>query len=156
MAVASTELIAALRTTAERLRSGATYRWTHLGACNCGHLAQTLTHLDRAEIHRRALMRAGDWSEQCVEYCGTSGLPIDDVFRAMLDAGLELADLANLERLSDARILARLPVEQRMLDYRDRDHVIRYLEAWADQLEERLASVDDSGVRARGVLARTG
>ena len=58
------DLIAALRSTARRLEGGARYRWTHMGSCNCGHLAQTLTRLPREEIHRLALERAGDWGEQ--------------------------------------------------------------------------------------------
>lgn len=144
MALATSSLIAALRTTAARLESGATYRWTHMGACNCGHLAQTLTQVPREELHRRALARAGDWGEQSVEYCATSGLPIDDVITTMLESGLELRDIGELERLSGSEVLARIPAElRRSLDRRDRAHVVMYLRTWADLLEERL--VDRSG-----------
>lgn len=48
------DLIAILRATANRVESGAEYRWAHMGSCNCGHLAQALTNSSRAEIHRRA------------------------------------------------------------------------------------------------------
>lgn len=41
------ERILALRHAAERPRQGAPYRWTHQGAWNCGHLAQTVTKLPR-------------------------------------------------------------------------------------------------------------
>ena len=44
MAYATPVLIEALRATALKLDSETTvYRWTHMGACNCGHLAQHLT-----------------------------------------------------------------------------------------------------------------
>ncbi|WP_075097719.1 hypothetical protein [Sandaracinus amylolyticus] len=138
MAIATSELVTALRTTAARLEDGATYQWTHMGACNCGHLAQTLTRIDRAELHRLALQRAGDWGDQSIEHCATSGLPIDDVITTMLDAGMELRDIGELERLSAPDVLARIPLEERPLDRRDRAHVVKYMRAWAEMLEERL------------------
>ncbi|MEM6456285.1 MAG: hypothetical protein AAF772_14415 [Acidobacteriota bacterium] len=133
------DLIAALRHTARRLDDGATrYRWTHMGACNCGHLAQTVTRLSAAEIHARALEKAGDWHQQVRDYCPTSGYPMDHVVGALLELGLTRDDLGHLERLSDARILRRLPDDvRRTIDPRSRDHAARYLRAWADQLEAR-------------------
>jgi hypothetical protein len=157
MAYARLELIAALRSTAARIEGGATFRWTHMGACTCGHLAQTLTALTPAEIHRRALERRGDWSEQADDVCGASGLPIDEVHRAMLEAGLELRDIAELERLSGPEVLRTFPVEERQLDHRDPAHVVRYLRAFADLLEARLvhdAGAEDSGLRLRARLVR--
>ena len=56
------DLIAALRATAARLEGGAHYRWTQMGSCNCGHLAQTLTRRAPAEIHRAAVERASSWA----------------------------------------------------------------------------------------------
>lgn len=147
MATATPLLIDALRITAARLESGAAYRWTHMGACNCGQLAQTLTSVPRDELHRRALVRAGDWGQQSVDYCPTSGLPIDDVITTMLETGLALGDIADLERLSAPDVLARMePEERRTLDRRDRTHVVRYLRVWADLLEDQLRGpVDRSG-----------
>lgn len=157
MAYARLELVDALRTTAARIEGGATFRWAHMGACTCGHLAQTLTALSPAEIHRRALERRGDWSEQADDVCGASGLPIDEVHRAMLEIGLELRDIAELERLSGPEVLRTLPQDERQLDHRDPKHVVRYLRAFADLLEGRLvreASVEDSGPRAKIALDR--
>jgi hypothetical protein len=34
-----------------------------MGACNCGFLAQEITHLRKAEIHSRAMQSTGDWNE---------------------------------------------------------------------------------------------
>ena len=132
-------LIQSLRKTAARLRAGETYRWAHQGACNCGHLAQTLTKRSREEIHRAALEKAGDWREHAVEYCATSGLPIDHILTEMLNVGLSLDDIEHLERLSDPRVLAQLPPGERALDFRAREDVVRYMEAWADLLESQLS-----------------
>lgn len=131
------ELIHALRVTAERLKTDAPYRWTHQGACNCGHLAQTVTRLSKAELHRMALQKAGDWSAHAVEYCPGSGYPVDHVIEQMLALGLTTDDIVHLERLSDPRVVARLaPLAP--LDFRARAHVTAYLEAWADLLAEQL------------------
>lgn len=132
------ELIEALRETAARLRSGAEYRWTHQGMCNCGHLAQTVTKFSRAELHAMALEKQGDWTEHAREYCPDSGFPIDHVIESMLGLGLSTADIAHLEQVSDPRVLRALPEGQRALDKRDRTDVVRYLETWAGLLETQL------------------
>lgn len=140
MAYATSQLIDALVTTAARLRTGVDYQWTHMGACNCGHLAQTVTSLSRAELHALALEKPGDWSEQAVEFCPTSGFPMDHVIATMLELGLTTHDLVHLERLTDAAVVARLPAERRHLDYRKRDDVVLYLDTWAAMLGEELAT----------------
>ena len=129
-------LAEALRITSRRLSSGDRYRWTHMGACNCGHLAQTVTLTPPEELHRIALERAGDWSEQTREYCPTSGYPLDHVISALLSLGASLSELRDLERLTDPKVLKRIPAERRRrLDHRERDDVILYMETWASLLE---------------------
>ena len=130
-------LAAALRETATRLDDGAYYLWTNQGACNCGHLAQTLTTKSRAEIHSMALEKAGDWSEHVVDYCATSRYPIDHIITTMLDAGLTRRDLSDLERLRSNIVRVRLPEGRRALDYRRRDDVVLYMRTWADLLHEK-------------------
>lgn len=130
------ELIEALRKTADRLRQGAPYRWTHQGMCNCGHLAQTVTRLSDHEIHRRAVMKNGEWADHAIDYCEGSGYPIDHVLDEMVALGLTRADIVHLERTDDPRVLRRLPPEKRQLDKRDREDVVRYLDAWAALLED--------------------
>lgn len=150
MARPTRTLVDALRATALRLEQGSRFRWTHMGACNCGHLAQTVTARSRAEIHRIAVEKTGDWHDHAIEWCPASGYPIDHVIEEMLSIGLELSDVENLERLRDPAVLRRLPLSERRLDYRDRGDAIRYMRAWADQLEDALEPVDDvtrSGVR---------
>lgn len=139
MARANRELIVALRATAKRLEAGAPYRWTHMGACNCGHLAQTVTRLTAQDIRRYALERRGEWAEQGLEYCPTSGYPMDAILSALFGLGLSSDDLGHLERLSHPAVLRRLPVElRRELSYRERDHVVLYMRAFADLLQEQI------------------
>lgn len=126
------DLAHALRLTADRLASTTSFMWGHMGACNCGHLAQTVTGLTGAEIHRAALAREGEWERQANEYCPTSGLMVDHILAAMFALGLTRADVRNLERLSDPRVLARAG---RPLRYNRREDAIAYLRAWADLLE---------------------
>lgn len=139
MARPNLTLIAALRRTAAKLQQGVPYQWGHMGSCNCGNLAQELTTRTKAEIHQNALaVGRGDWREQLNDYCPTSGLPMDLLIADMLNAGLESADLQHLERLTDRRILERLPREKRYLRHNFREDVVLYLNAWADLLEEQL------------------
>lgn len=141
MARATPELITALHTTADRLAGGDRYQWSHMGSCNCGHLAQTITPYSTAEIHASALQRSGDWSEQSMfEYCPGSGLTIDRVIEAMLEIGLNTGDIPYLEKLEDPRVLRRLPEGRRHLKRNERDDVILYMRTWADLLAEELDS----------------
>jgi len=140
MARPSTELIDILRRTADRLETGEKYMWGHMGACNCGHLAQELTQLSRAEIHEFAMARFGDWFHQTLEFCPTSGYPLDIVIDLMLQKGLTLSDLRHLERLDDLDVLRQLPPQARNLRQNNRQDVVTYLRAWAGLLEQRLES----------------
>ncbi|MBT9394649.1 hypothetical protein KLP40_15870 [Hymenobacter sp. NST-14] len=144
MAQRTLPVIQALRTTAQRLLAQAPYQWGHMGSCNCGHLAQTVTRLTKAEIHSRAMQRYGDWERQLIDYCPTSGLPIDATIDEMLALGFTRADLTHLERLSDPAIRATIPFERRnALRHNQRDDVVLYLRAWADLLEtELLAGIE--------------
>ena len=138
MAQANPELIAALERTASKLQQGANYQWGHMGACNCGNLAQELTQFSKAEIHSYAMQRHGDWNEQLIDYCPTSGYPIDLIVTKMLEKGLSVADLAHLERLSDPEILLRMEKDRReALNKNSREDVIFYLQVWANLLREK-------------------
>ncbi|MEM9072823.1 MAG: hypothetical protein AAGE52_30230 [Myxococcota bacterium] len=149
MATSSLLLVTALRRTAQRLREGAAYRWSHYAMCNCGNLAQVITELSPQEIYEAAFSRPGDWGEQARDYCPTSGLPMDEILRQMLDVGLEVEDLRHLERLTHPKVLQRIPAERKPLRHTDRDDTILFLETWAALLEERLPSIErlDEGER---------
>jgi len=136
----SRRLIDALRATARRLEDGARYEWGHMGRCNCGHLAQTLTTFTPEQIHRMAMVRFGNWNEQVREYCPSSGFQMDLLIDLLMDAGLDRDDLCHLENLSDTQVLSRLPIEERDLQRNHREHTIRYVRAWADALESAIPS----------------
>ena len=137
MARANQRLIEAISQVIAQIQEGAEYQWGHMGACNCGHLAQALTSKTRREIHAAALLRAGDWGQQSIDYCPSSGMPLDAIISEMLEAGLTLDDIDGLERLNGPHVLARLPLEQRWMKRNDRDHLVRYLRTWRELLEEQ-------------------
>lgn len=138
MAKPSYPLIKALRITANRLEQGAYYQWTHQGSCNCGHLAQTVTKLTKSEIHKIALEKEGNWADKTIDYCKTSGFPIDHVITSMIDLGLTTEDISNLEKLSCKKILNFISENKKPLKYSNKDDVILYMKTWADILESEL------------------
>ena len=157
MARPSPHLVRALRDTSARLRSGSSFAWGHMGRCNCGHLAQTVTSLSPGEIHRRALARAGDWRRQALEYCPSSGLEFDHVIESMLALGLSRGDLRDLEELSGRAVLAHLRAGGHAAPLRRerREDAVRYMDAWAELLERQLPSAaPPSGPTAGGAAAR--
>ena len=136
MAYPSLTIIEALRTTAKQLENGHRYEWGHMGSCNCGNLAQTITNFSRAEIQKYALQKPGDWSEQLVDYCPTSGLPMDLIIEKMTDFGFTRQDLRHLEWLSDTDILNKVGVGY--LNRNLKSDTILYLKSWANLLEDAL------------------
>jgi hypothetical protein len=138
MAYASFELIQALRATAHKIELSTSYQWGHMGLCNCGFLAQEITSLSKDDIHRRAMQRHGDWSEQLNDYCPTSGQPMDDMIDELVNFGFLPGELKHLERLSDPAILQSLPLEERYLRHNVKEDVVVYLNTWAILLEESM------------------
>jgi len=144
MAKANPNLIFDLRRTVTKLKKGAPYQWGHMGACNCGNLAQEIIQINKAEIHRFAMQRSGDWSEQLIDYCPSSGMPMDLMITKLLDAGLERDDLIHLEKLSDPEILAHIPIERRnKMAKNNIADVILYLETWTHLLESQWADAQE-------------
>ncbi|TFV97783.1 hypothetical protein E4S40_03855 [Algoriphagus kandeliae] len=132
------ELIAAIERTAKKLKEGAAYQWGHMGACNCGNLAQELTPFTKAEIHRYAMERSGDWNDQILEFCPSSGYPLDLIIERMLAYGVTLEDLKHLERLSSPEVLSKMPLNRRnSLSHNKKEDVIYYLETWGKLLREK-------------------
>ena len=136
MANPSLKIIEALRKTATQLENGNRYEWGHMGSCNCGNLAQTITSFSRAEIQKYALQKTGDWSEQLVDYCPTSGLPMDLIIEKMTDFGFTRQDLRHLEWLSDTDILNKIGVSY--LNRNLKSDTILYIKSWASLLEDML------------------
>ena len=138
MAKVSAETILAIRNTAQHLTKSKEYQWGHMGACNCGFLAQEVCKISKEEIHRSAMQGYGDWNEQLNDYCPSSGLPMDELIDKLLDFGFSRIDLKDLEKLSSKEIIEQLAPERRNLRHNVKSDVIEYLNTWADLLESQL------------------
>jgi len=136
MANPTFKIIDILRKTATQLENGNRYEWGHMGSCNCGNLAQTITTFTRAEIQKYALEKRGDWTEQLIDYCPTSGFPMDLIIKKMIDIGFTNQDLRQLELLSNPEILAKANV--RFLNKNSKSDTVLYYKTWANLLEEQL------------------
>ncbi len=135
MAKISVEVIQALRNTAKRISESTDYEWGHMGACNCGFLAQEVTQLTKKEIHSRAMEGHGDWNEQLNDYCPTSGLRMDDLISELLNFGFDIDDLRHLEKLSDQKVLNEI---DRHLSHNNKSDVVEYLNSMARWVELKL------------------
>ena len=140
MAIPSLKIIDALRKTAQQLQNGSRYEWGHMGSCNCGNLAQTVTSFSRAEIQKYALEKRGDWSEQLIEYCPTSGFPMDLIIEKMIDFGFSKQDLRHLEWLSDQEIVTEVLKNYQVshLNRNSKQDTVLYIKTWANLLEDKL------------------
>ena len=127
-----------LKRTSARIELSNQYQWGHMGLCNCGFLAQEITHIRKEDIHSRAMERSGDWNEQLNDYCPTSGMLMDDIITQMLETGFGIDDLKHLENLSDPQILQHIPPNKRHLRRNEKGNVVHYLNAWRDLLEQEL------------------
>ncbi len=141
MAKSKPELIDALRTTAQRLTTGAHYEWGHMGRCNCGHLVQTITSLSDREIVQVADHRLDEWTEHAKDYCEGSGHSLDALFLTLQEMAFDYQDVIHLENLSDQRVLQRLGQERRYLRRNCREDVTLYMNTLATMLEEALVTV---------------
>lgn len=138
MATASYLLSNALRKAALNLKNDKPYEWGHMGNCNCGHLAQTLLNINKGDIHKYAMEKNGDWNEQLNDYCPTSGLLMDKLIWNLLQTGLSLEDIMDLEYLRNILIVSKINPNLKPLVSNNRQHVIAYLDAWANLMEEEL------------------
>ncbi|MFQ3212486.1 MAG: hypothetical protein ACI9C9_000005 [Marivirga sp.] len=140
MARANIKLIQAIKAAADKMNSEGTYQWGHMGACNCGHLAQQLTPYSKREIHEYAMRKSGDWSDQVDDYCSTSAMPMDEIISSMMDSGLERKDMIELERLQNHEVRRYLGKRGNRLNHNIKEDVILYMRTWAQLLEEQLIS----------------
>jgi hypothetical protein len=138
MAKATIKLIEALLETSNQLEKGINYQWGHMGSCNCGHLAQVITGLTKERIHLESMHRSGDWKDQLRDYCPQSGLPMDVIIDKMIEAGFTANDLIHLERLSDSKILKKLPTIVKQLNHNSSKDAALYMRCWAKLMEEEI------------------
>ena len=140
MAYPNWKLIHSLRETASRLREGVYYAWGNHGACNCGNLLQVVANRSKEEILRLAHSGVGEWTELAIEYCSSTGMPVDVLISQLQDTGLTPTDIHHLEYLDDKSVLGYLPGGFRWLKRNVREDVILYFETFAKLLEEKLTA----------------
>ena len=140
MAHSNLKLVQTLRQAAQNLRNGADYAWGHHGSCNCGHILQVTTHLDKQEILRHAQSIHGEWSEISEEYCGITDAPAYLLVSKLEKLGLTPTDIHNLEYLEDRHVLENLPGGFRWLRKNVREDVVVYFETFAGLLEEEMVN----------------
>lgn len=140
-------LIDGLRRAALRIeREPDDYNWESWNTCNCGMLAQELLRRDAealqviiAPVFRRHLGGEPTWTNvgrtQCSpERCSATGRPLNEVFGALHDCGLTADMMHELEYLHNPEVVARVGLGS--LVYNHAPHVVLYMRAWADLLEE--------------------
>ncbi len=138
MAQPSIKLIEALKKTAKRLSDGAYYAWGHHGACNCGHLLQSVTDLSKEEILKAAHTGTGEWSEMSDTFCDVSNAPVDLLISKLAEIGFTPSDIHHLGYLTDEQVLHRLPGGFRWMNRNVREDVVVYMETLATMLEDKL------------------
>lgn len=129
-------LIKALRETADRLSKGAKYEWGHMGRCNAGHLIQTLTGMSDFEIVKSIDFEMDEWTEHAQEFCAGSSTKTEDIFASIQQTGLDYQDIIHLENLSDKMVLKNLKGGFRYLKKNERDDVVEYMKSLAETLEK--------------------
>ena len=139
MAKSNPNLINKIREAASHINSGADYNWGHVGKCNCGHLLQAISPMDSSEIYQQAqIQKLDEWSEYANHYCPASGASLDTMIDTLLEAGLEIDDIHELEYLSNKLVLEALPGGFRYLQKGSRQDAVTYMNTWADVLEGEL------------------
>lgn len=138
MAKATKQLVEALRKSAAGLSAGGHYEWGHVGRCNCGHLVQHVSGKTSSEIIKSFGPELDEWTEHANDYCGTTGLPVQELFDDLESVGFFADDVRNLEYLRDQSVLNRLPSEKRYLKHNSPEDVALYMNTMAELLEEEL------------------
>lgn len=154
MAHPNITLINALRMAALNIRNGAHYAWGHHGSCNCGHVLQVVTQLNKEEIVRYAQTVYGEWTEIAEEYCGISNAPAYLLISELEKLGLSPTDIHHLEYLTDREILNNLPGGFRWLQKNVREDVVVYFETFATLLEDKLIASVELPIIAEWQMAR--
>jgi len=128
------KLVSAIRRAADNISSDDGYEWGHMGRCNCGHLARELTSLSAADIQRYAMEKSGDWADQVLDFCPTSGMTMDWLISELSSYGLSHRDLIDLERLSNIEVLEKAGAQT--LSKNKAADVAHYMNTWAGILEK--------------------
>jgi hypothetical protein len=144
--IANNKLVKALRDAAARLEDESVfYSWYYCESCNCGVLAQSALGVNTLGLVDLILGTSnGYWSDKAsYAYCGTTGLPLPEVFRRLSECGLEKWDYDNIEQLKSPEVLAITgPLEKD-----NPAHVAKYFLAQADLLEAELKPASSNSLQ---------
>jgi hypothetical protein len=184
--------IEALRAASKALKDGTVfYDWKKPHSCNCGIVAQAVlgksslslrTILGPVQAAVRAITQneaMPTWTKMAQVVCPVTGIPENEIFRALHDAGFTAKELCQLEYLSNQDILNRTSIVQGMTftefsttghlwwkktvetpkimllpHHEDHCNLIRYLDAWADMLEEQAKPEDELEPQLQAVADR--
>ncbi len=162
-----TKLITALRTCAKALEQGTfDYKWERPESCNCGILACSIMGKSIAEMATdlepmRKQVTQPNWRFLVGRFCPVTGIPQNEIFKALFEAGLSQSDIIELEELSNKKVLSRMTMQKAykietikpsIFDaflgkketvkktevnyYSSKENTIAYMRAWADILTE--------------------
>lgn len=121
------------------------YEWNDRTRCNCGIVARMVLQTSAPKL--RTLLPpiyengvfCPTWAAMTESYCPDTGLAQNEVFRALLNAGLRREDFTHLEQLSHRQIVARMEPYRRTkrpICCSRKSDVIAYLRGWATGIEE--------------------
>ena len=120
------------------------YEWNDRTRCNCGVVARQILQTNATKlskllppIYENGIL-CPSWAAMTESHCPDTGLPQNEVFRALVAAGLRRGDFTHLEELSHPHIRASMePLRQtrRPVSRSRKSDVIAYLRAWAAGIE---------------------
>ena len=134
------QLIDGLLTAADWIETGKVdYAWGCSESCNCGVLAQVITGLPADEIYTTE----STWSKEAIRVCDLTGLPLNEIVKTLIKAGMTKTDFINLEFLVDD---GKVPDEwwyddPRSAYYAQKENVVKYMRDWAARLQENLTNL---------------
>ena len=135
MNVDYSELITALKQTANDLNNGCKYEWGHMGRCNAGCLVQNLMNKTDTEVAKMVDYDIAEWSEHAKDYCIGTNQKVNDLFSTLNSFGLSYKDIMHIEYLSDPAILSLMPEHRRHLRKNSPSDVSDYMNCFAQHLE---------------------
>lgn len=176
----NTKLITALRTSANALENGTfAYEWSNPESCNCGILACAL--LGKSIVQMKDIMptltkslkpNKHHWTNIAANHCPITGIPENEILKAMMQAGMTQSDFQEMEYLSNPEVQKRAiksqgnkavfntteittghfwnkrtaSVSTGKYSCTDKANVIAYMRSWADILTEqgKLDTVESS------------
>ena len=139
-------LVSAIDKTIDYLKGDyGTYDWNDSCKCNVGVLVQHLLDLNESDFYSLRRGYIPTWDN--LHKIWLTGLEKDEkcLIKNILDTGVSLKDLADLEVLSNPKVLSRTTFETQGTHFKDKQNLISYLNAWAKILEEEIndgASLD--------------